>query len=313
MTDAPADRPTIACSTLACPEWAVDEVIRRVAQFGYDAIEWRGGPDGHVRTDWPAARRTELRRRVQDAGLASLAVTAYTQFVSGDRTTRADSIDHLRRHLELAADLGAPFVRAFLGEVDDDSSMAVQLDRAVEALAAAVETARDVGVEIAIEPHDDFARAASVRPVLDRLEGDVVGVVWDIVNAWGLGELPPDGLAAIRGRIRYVQLKDARWVDGVWQLSRLGEGDVPLLDAIRALAIDGPLPPLSVEWERAWHPELDPADVALPAALRAVRDLVRQSRASLDSATSTPGMSSSEPTTSSAETRFGSRNSSSTS
>jgi len=312
MTDASLDHPPIACSTLACPEWSSGEVVRRVARIGYDAIEWRGGPDGHVRTDWPADRRAELRRRVGDAGLASLAVTSYTQFVSGDARTRQDSVTHLLRHLELAADLGAPFVRVFVGEIDDDVPKDVLRDRAVDGLAAAVDTARDLGVDIAIEPHDDFARAASIQPILERLDAGAVGVVWDIVNAWGVGELPIDGLAAIHGRIRYVQLKDARR-DGEWQLMPIGAGDVPLLDGVRALAKDGPLPPLCVEWERAWHPELDPADVALPQALDAVRDLVRHSRASLDSTTSTPPIASSDATTSSADTRAGTRRSSSTS
>jgi sugar phosphate isomerase/epimerase len=313
MTEVQPDRLTIACSTLACPEWSADEVVDRVSAMGYDAIEWRGGPEGHVRADWSASRRADLRRRVEDAGLTSLAVTSYTQFVSGDARARQDSIEHLERHLELAADLGAPYVRAFLGEVDDPAPTSEHLHRAIEGLSAALSTARAVGVDIAIEPHDDFARAASLRPVLDRLDAGVVGVVWDVVNAWGMGELPRTGHDEIRGRIRYVQLKDARWADGEWQLTPIGEGQVPLLDAMRALAADGPLPPLSVEWERAWHPELAPADVALPRALEAVRDLVGHSRASLDSATSTPTSSSSDATTSAADTRLGNRNSSSTS
>jgi len=31
-----------------------------------------------------------------------------------------------------------------------------------------------------------------------------------------------------------------------------------------------------VEWEYAWHPELDPPEVALPAALRVVRNLLAE-------------------------------------
>ena len=30
----------------------------------------------------------------------------------------------------------------------------------------------------------------------------------------------------------------------------------------------------SVEWEHAWHPELDPPEIALPAALRVVKKLL---------------------------------------
>jgi sugar phosphate isomerase/epimerase len=266
--------PIHAFSTLACPEWSAAEIVERGAAFGYDAIEWRGGPDGHVRTDWPAQERARLRRLLADHGIGSLAVTSYTDFVTGDERARIDSVDHLRRHLDLAADLGAPTVRAFVGIVDDGAPTADLLGRAIDGLAACLDSALQAGVAIAVEPHDDFARATSIAPILARLDPATVGAVWDIVNAWGVGEDPADGLAAIRGRIRYVQVKDARWSDGAWQLTPIGEGDVPLAGALRALAQDGPLPPLSVEWERAWHPGLDPADVALPRALTAVRDLV---------------------------------------
>jgi hypothetical protein len=33
---------------------------------------------------------------------------------------------------------------------------------------------------------------------------------------------------------------------------------------------------LNVEWERAWHPELDPPEIALPAAIGVIRDLLRE-------------------------------------
>lgn len=331
----------LAFSTLACPEWSPEEVIRRAAAMGYAGIEWRGGPDGHARVDWPGPRRVAIRREMADHGVEALAVTSYADFISGDARVRRESVDHLRRHLELAADLSAFYVRAFVGIADDGSPLDALLDRVVAGLNEVVTTARDLGVGIAIEPHDDFATTSSIAPILDRLDGSAVGVVWDIVNAWGAGEAPDVGIATIGDRIRYVQVKDARWVGDagdVWQLTSIGDGDVPLSSALTSLAARGPLPPLSVEWERAWHPELDPPEIALPRALVALRRLVDDaiatvdgsathpggnpatgaaggghSRASLDSATSTSGSASSEPTTSAAETRLGNRSSNSTS
>jgi sugar phosphate isomerase/epimerase len=264
------DFPTLAFSTLACPEWSAEDVVAQAAAIGYDAIEWRGGPDGHVSTGWSAPRRAALRGLMAEHGMSALAVTSYTDFVTRDARARSDAVDHLRRHLELAADLGASTVRAFVGIVDDDAPLPDLIERAVDGIAACVESAQATGVAIAIEPHDDFDTASSIAPILARLDPSV-GVVWDIVNAWGGGEDPGAGAKTIGDRVRYVQVKDARWVGGEWQLTPIGGGAVPLVEGLRALSASGPLPPLSLEWERAWHPELDPPEVALPRELTSLR------------------------------------------
>src|SRR4051812_1209383 len=96
-----ASRPLIAFSTLACPEWDPEAVIARAAEFGYDAIEWRGGPEGTVRTAWDDARRAAVRDAIDRAGIRSVAVTAYTNLVSRDTATRRESGAELVRHAAL--------------------------------------------------------------------------------------------------------------------------------------------------------------------------------------------------------------------
>ena len=249
--DVTVEAPTIAFSTLACPEWDVATIVDRAAALGYDAIEWRGGPDGHVRTTWSQGERRALRERMRDANLTALAVTAYGPDVIAE--------------VELAADLAAPFVRAFLTE---------PVDGAIAALAASADRARSLGIGVAVEPHDVFVRADTVGPILAAVDRPDVGVVWDPANAWSAGDAPEHGLAVLGDRIRYVQLKDGVGRGDTWRLTRLGEGEVPLGAAIQGLAARGPLPPLSLEWERAWHPELDPADVALGPALATIRRML---------------------------------------
>lgn len=268
--------PPIAFSTLACPEWTAIEVVERAAAIGYDAIEWRGGPEGHVRVDWDARRRRDLRTRMADAGVTALAVTAYTSFVSADPGARTAQTEGLIRHLDLAADLGASAVRAFVGIVEDAAERPEVLARIVDALAPAADHAAARGVAVALEPHDDFVRSEALGPVLRALDHPAVGAIWEIGNAWEAGEEPAVGLAVLAPWIRYVQLKDGRGRGAAWRLTPLGAGEVPLHDALTALARRGPLPPLSLEWERAWHPELDPAERALGPALDAIRDLVHR-------------------------------------
>jgi sugar phosphate isomerase/epimerase len=54
----------------------------------------------------------------------------------------------------------------------------------------------------------------------------------------------------------------------------LGQGNVPLKKSFELLSAHNYEGALSIEWEYAWHPELDPPEIALPAALAAIRSLL---------------------------------------
>jgi len=270
----------IAFSTLACPEWTNETIVARAGRFGYDGIEWRGGADGHVQPSMPIGERQSLRRCLAESGLFSLAVTAYTSFVSENVVELEANVDDLRRYLDLAAELGARYVRAFLGELHPGADLMAAQRNIVRCLEAAASHAQDVGVGIAVEPHDDFVRSVSVVPIFERVTNPAVGAVWDIGNAFAAGEEPEEGFELLGRRIAYVQVKDGRGRLADWRLTRLGEGEVPLRRAFELLLCSGYAGAFSVEWERAWHPELDSAEAALPHVLMAVRELLAAARAS---------------------------------
>jgi sugar phosphate isomerase/epimerase len=261
---APGSIPRLAFSTLACPEWTPSEVVDAAARFGYDAIEWRGGDDGHVRTSWSRRQRQLLRDEMADRGIEALCVTAYTSFVSPDPGARARDREHLERHLELARDLGAPFVRAFIGIREDAAPISDLRRRAADELAVVAESARDAAVRIGLEQHDDFDRASEVGELLKLLPDPSIGAIWDVANGWVAGETPAAGFAGLADRLFYAQLKDLRGTRERWHATRFGEGTVPLEDAIAILGRHGDVP-LCVEWIRAWDPALDPPATALPA------------------------------------------------
>ena len=267
--------PALAFSTLGCPEWTWQETVDAAAEMGFDAIEWRGGTDGHVSTGWTTRERAAVVRRMTVAGVRALAVTAYSAFASRDPAERARNVAHLGAHVELAADLGAPFVRTFLGTRDDAAPREAVVARLADALRPLADRAASLHVTVVIEPHDDFVRAADVAAVLAALGHPAVAAVWDLANAWAEGEPPEAGVAELGPWIRYVQLKDGVGRGEDWRLTAIGDGEVPLDRALRALASLGPLPPLCLEWERAWHPELAPARDAFPAALASMRALAR--------------------------------------
>jgi sugar phosphate isomerase/epimerase len=264
----------ITFSTLACPSWSVETIIAKASEMGYEGIEWRGGPAGHVHPAMSSSERASLRKMSKDVGLMALAVTTYTSFVSHLAEVRNSNVDELRRYADLAAELGAEYVRAFLGELPDGTNLdATMYENISECLNLASEYATSVGVKIAVEPHDNFARSSVVLPVFDQSHPGL-RVIWDVGNTFAIGEDPEESLELLQDRLAYVQLKDGKRDESRWQLCPLGQGNVPLARAFESLSAHGFAGAFSVEWEYAWHPELDPPEIALPAALRSVQELL---------------------------------------
>lgn len=269
-------RPTLAFSTLACPEWEPLEVVQRAAAMGFDAIEWRGGADGHAGPQLAAADRRSIRSAMDERGLVSVAVTTYTGLVHPSPAVREAGIDELLRHAEVATALGAPNLRAFPGERSDDAPDEELLERAADTLLRAADGLAGSDISIALEPHDAFMGSVVVAGLVARLDHPSVGAVWDAGNTWSIGERPEDGLDVLGPWLRYVQVKDGIGRRPDWRLTSLGEGEVPLDRALQHLARHHPDTPVSIEWERPWAPELPAAEVALPSGLAHLRDLCAQ-------------------------------------
>ena len=266
----------IAFSTLACPQWSFETVISKATEFGYDGIEWRGGPEGHVQPTMASAQKAHLQKMLMDTGLIAVAVTAYTSFVSSLTAERQSNVEELRRYADLAAELDAPYVRTFLGElpagVKADSSIYKNIS---DCLNSASEYADSMGVKIAVEPHDDFVRSSSIIPLFENNQAHPsLRVIWDLGNTFAAGEDPAEGFDLLKNHIGYVQVKDGKGRGSDWQLGAVGEGEVSLKEAFTLLQANDYQGVFSVEWEYAWHPELDPPEIALPAALKKVRELL---------------------------------------
>jgi sugar phosphate isomerase/epimerase len=265
----------VSFSTLACPNWSIETIIEKASEFGYDGIEWRGGSQGHVQPSMPTAQKAMLQKKLMDTGLIAVAVTAYTSFVSPLARERQSNLDELRHYADLAAELDAPYVRTFLGELPEGTILDASLyEKISDCLHVASEYAESVGVKIAVEPHDDFVRSSTIVPLLNRVQQTALRVIWDIANAFAAGEDLEAGFALLKDRLAYVQVKDGRGRGPDWKLCPLGEGEVPLKQSFELLTAHNYDGPVSVEWEYAWHPELDPPEIALPAALSTVQALL---------------------------------------
>ncbi|MFC9280003.1 sugar phosphate isomerase/epimerase family protein [Streptomyces collinus] len=258
----------LAFSTLGVPGLSVPDVLALATAHGYHGVELRAHPEEPVHPGLTAAERAETAALFKAAGVEMLGLAGYTRVAApGDD---APVLDELRRLLQLAHDLGAPFLRVFPGADPDlpaEESDAVAARR----LGTAAEDAAALGVRVLLETHDSHRTGADLIRVLGPVGHRQVGALWDVMHTWLGGEQPQDSYAALAPHLGYVQVKDIASADDTSPLP-LGAGVLPLTECVDVLCRHGWDGWLCWEYEKRWYESAAP----LPDLLDAGRDhLVR--------------------------------------
>jgi sugar phosphate isomerase/epimerase len=260
----------LAFSTLACPNWSLDQVVAAAHEYGYQGVELRLIDGKLIDGAMPATERERVRKTFAGAGLPVVAVDTSVRIAAAPDAKTA--LDELRPLLELASEWESPVVRVFGGEWDADRSREDAIGQARHVLEETARTAQGLGLSIALETHDRFSSVELVADVLEDLPLSAAAL-WDVGHPYRVGDTPEHVLRLLSGRIAHVHIKDCRRDPGAddWQLTLLGEGEVPVRSCVDALRKAGYTGWLSVEWEKRWHPELAEPEVALPQFAQVLR------------------------------------------
>jgi len=253
----------LAFSTLACPGWSLDQVVAAARAYGYQGVELRLIDGEIIDGAMPASERDRVRRTFAEAGIPIVAVDSSVRVAASPDAKAA--LDELGPFLEIASEWEAPIVRVFGGEWDAGRSREQAIGQARSVLSDAAAVAHQLGISVALETHDRFSSAALVAEVLEDLP-PAASAIWDVGHPHRVGDGPDEVVGLLSTRIAHVHIKDCRRKPdgGDWQLTLLGEGEVPVRSCIDALGKANYSGWLSVEWEKRWHPELAEPEVALP-------------------------------------------------
>ncbi|WP_031074605.1 sugar phosphate isomerase/epimerase family protein [Streptomyces sp. NRRL WC-3742] len=240
----------LAFATLGLPGVPLAEVLRLAADNGWSGLELRCAPGEAVHPAMTAGERKAAARALAAAGITPLSVAGYIGVAApgDDDPVLADLYEHLR----LAADLGARSVRVF--PCGGDGPRAEADERAARRLAAAADTAHELGVRILLETHDSHRAGRDVARVLDMVGHPAVGALWDLLHTWLAGESPLETAGALGRHLGHVQVKD---VGGAHDLTPLplGAGVLPIAECLRLLPAGCWV---SWEYEAPWHPAAAP-------------------------------------------------------
>jgi sugar phosphate isomerase/epimerase len=279
----PAGQLPIAVSTLGCPKWDWNSILRNTSQWGFAALELRGIQD---QMDLPKCAEfsgTRLKDTLRDLDAAGLVISdlgASAQMHEPDPAKRAKHIDEARRFIALAHELHAPYVRVFPNQFVPGEDKATTFARISDGLHELGEFARPAGVTVIVESHGEFRRAEDLIPILEGAKSKNVAFLWDAHHTCVEGEKPADTFLQLGKYTRHTHLKDSVPITGKPKEDRhyvlTGTGDIPVKETVRVLAKNGYKGYYCFEWEKRWHPEIEEPEVAFPHYAKTMRDYLAE-------------------------------------
>ena len=87
-----------------------------------------------------------------------------------------------------------------------------------------------------------------------------------------IGEKPSYSVPTLNSKICYAQVKDATFGPLGATYTKVGEGEVQIRNFMRRMRGIGYEGYITVEWEKAWLPNIAPAEDILPDAIKKLRD-----------------------------------------
>jgi len=268
----------VGFSTLGCPEYTVQQVADLASTSGYDGVEIRfirGVVDLTTLEEFGAGRLAETRKIFDDAGIAVNCIDTSIRFTSTDPNERATQLELARTSCEIANGLGAQYLRVFGGPIPKGADPSDHAGPIAEGLGLVADDTWAQGVQTLLETHDDFSTSDKVSLILDQ-SSERLGVLWDFLHSWRHGEPVAATWANLGKRIRQVHAKDSSVADpDGFDLVLTGTGIAPLGELVSTLIgadFDGYV---DFEWEKAWHPEIEEPEVAIPHFRTALDQIIQ--------------------------------------
>ncbi|MGD9689574.1 MAG: sugar phosphate isomerase/epimerase family protein [Phycisphaerales bacterium] len=258
-----------AFSTVACPERSMSEVFELAAQAGFLGVELRtfGAASRGPSSDPALTAPEKVRALVDRFGVRVCSLGTSCRFdepvwppVIGWAIADVErSIREAKWHIDLAIALESPLVRVFAFDPPPRESTRSATARIAQRLKLVVGHAFRTGVRVSIENGGRFATAARLMAIIDAVDSPLLGVSYNVAVAAAAGEAPEHGLNVLGDRLLSLRVKDFKGEEAC----ALGDGDVPVREAVTRAARAGASVPVIVEWDRAWIPGLAPADKVL--------------------------------------------------
>ena len=267
----------IGFSTLGCPNWDWLKILNFAQQNGFAAIELRGlqgAMDLPARPEFSPDRIAQSRKEVAAHGLRISCVSSSANMHDTDLEKHEEQLADARRFIELASQLGAPYVRVFGNKIVGPRDQALQ--HIAKSLRQLGDYAGPKDVMVIIESHGDFTDSPTLRAILEQADCPHVGLLWDAHHTYVSGkEDPALTVGQLKKYIHHTHLKDSRKQADDVHYVLTGRGEVPVQRQVQLLVENGYTGSYSFEWEKVWHPEIEEPEIAFPDFARVITQYLK--------------------------------------
>jgi sugar phosphate isomerase/epimerase len=262
------NKPLLAFTTLGCPDWSFQQIVDFASANDYTGLEIRGikrQMDLTKCDEFSSAERIkETLALMKEKGLKfiNLGASANMHFQEGPEKEK--SMVEAKLFIDLAEKINCPFVRVFPNKFPKGRTKDQTINTVIENLLILGAYAKSRNVTVLLETHGDFSGSDDILKVMKGASHPNIALVWDIANMWTITKESPSLVyAKLKKYIRHTHIKDAKLNGDKLEYTLLGQGDVPIFEAIDILSKDNYKGYYSFEWEKLWHPEIAEPEIAL--------------------------------------------------
>lgn len=264
-------------STIGCPKSDVDEIISFAKDNGYDGVEIRfvrGGLNLWEMDEFQPETLPATLEKFKENGVEIVSIDSSIKFVSSDPEEQEKQLTLVKHYVNIASALGAPYIRVFGGPIPEGATREETLSSIIVGMNKAVAIAQAQQITLLLETHDDFSTGEQVKPILDNVKG--LAILWDILHSYRHGESFEHTYKLVGDHIKHAHIKDASVFSPTgFDYKLIGEGKLPIADAVQVLRSNGYEGFLNFEWEKGWHPEIAEPEVALPHYVPAMKKILK--------------------------------------
>lgn len=255
----------IAFSTLGCPDLSWEDIYSMAKDLGFDGIELRGiGSEISSHKAKPFTDheidRTLSKLSSLDLDISCISTSCCIKTAESFQSTCEEGY----AGIDLAVRLGTGYVR-ILADIEPQCTEMPDESAVIEGLLKLSDYAEGKPVTILAETNGYYASSDHLSHLMAAVNRTNVGVLWDVHHPCRyMGEKPEDTFARLRKWIRYVHIKDSVIDGGKVRYKMLGDGDIPVKEALECLKDGGYDGYVSLEWVKRWSCDIEDAYIVFP-------------------------------------------------
>ncbi len=208
-------------STFVYFRYPLLEAIRRTGAHGFDGVEiWGGRPHAYC-DDMTKVRSAEVKIAVQDAGIEiSNFIPAQFRYpvniALSDEKIRSGSVDYLKKNIDVAAEVGSPYVSICPGFTIHGMSYQEGWDSMMKSYRELLDHSKEMPVELIIEPGNRYETDLIVTVddclrALEDLDGKM-GILVDTGHCFINRESLTDVVEKVKGLTCHFHIDDNKGV-----------------------------------------------------------------------------------------------------